>query len=842
MKFLRTVLPAALLFGVTTLLAADPAADRAEAAAAFDSGDYARAVQLYSRTRETAAASGDDQTWSADTMALARAYMRSGDPKQAQRLLAELTGRFPGFPTGNLPGEILVAEGRVKEAKAFFRQLMAANAADPAIRGEAELALCYLQMISGDKKELAEALRTLERLEKDARFAAEARLRRIFALIRAGREKEALDLADKTRLDSAPQRRRLEMLRLLALLNTGASDEFYAGWEKSRKDILPRPDKLAFDTLTAAAEKAEKSPHPERAKRYWEDAYGFADRDEVRRYVLRRLFNCCARVDAKEAVAVADRYAKIFPVSGVSGEALTERAEILTEAGNLLNNAGRYKEALAFFKMVADDSKMLPDKRRTAVMGAAVAAEKSGDQPLTKYYYESLIGATQTPRQQQESQKLYAEYLIRSGDLPGAERLLRGISGVTDPKLKDVIGKLLFQVLKEQKKFEDALREADGLRHSHDRSNAEFGEFYAAVMTDKLGRSAEARERYRGYCKNYPKGNFIKEARFTAAKLAEETGDYAAAAKEFFAYGEDYSKDPAAGSALFWALRSACRTGDREGAVKAFAAIQRVTGVGPEYYAAALQLSDFMRRNAAAAEALRLLDRLDRSKCLPYQAALLNLMRAKLLVANGMRDEAIAAAEQLLNDYPNESAAADAAYLAGELYLKGEKPAKALEMMLRARQLRPAGNFDDAAAARAADCRLGIYKADNSKQDELQKAAEEFERLANSESTDPNIRLMCKHKLGICRAKQNDPSKAVRAYGQTLEFAIELKRLGRAFEPRWCLRSAYEALQILLTCGWPDADQRGAEIIEKVRQLELPGGDREFDVVLTEFKKRCLKR
>jgi tetratricopeptide (TPR) repeat protein len=729
----------------------------------------------------------------------------------------------------------------MKEAKALFRKTAADPAAEAKSRGEAKLALSHLLLLSGGKKEAAEALAILAQLEKNEKFSAEARLTRIYALIRAGRPKEARKLAENSSFDAPRLRRRLTLLRLLALVHTGAADEFDAEWKKARNDIAPRPDRLALDTLDQAARQAVKGSHPERAAFYLNDAYGFADRDEVRRDVLRKLFNCCAAFDARQAAAAARRYAEVFPDPGDGGEASAERAEILIEAGRLLCAAGDHKAAMEFFKTVAADSKAPSAKRHAAAGDAALASETLNDHESAKRYFESHISTAQTPEELQSSQVFYAEYLIRRGDFAGAEKLLRGISEPADRKLKDRVGWLLVQSLSAQDKFAPALIEADLLRRSPDPKNAGFGEFYAALMTDKLGRGKEARERYFGYVGRFPDGEFVRAAKFSAAKLAEETGDHAAAAKEFFAYSEAFADDPNAGSALFWALRNGGLAGDLEIASKSFEALKRVAGVGPEYYAAALQLADFMSRKGGSAEALALLEAVDRSKCGGAEAAMLDLMRVRLLVACRRRDEAIAAAEQLLAEHPAESAAADAAFLAGDLYLARENPNKALELLQRAHQLRPSGAFGDVVAARLADCRLELYKSGGAQQD-LDAAAAEFERLADSAATDPHIRLMCRYKLGWCREKQGDPRAAVESWYQALLYAAELKRAGRIFDAKWCSRSAYSALNLLLTLPWPDADQRGAAILDAVKQLELPGGDAEFETVRREFNERYLNR
>ena len=146
----------------------------------------------------------------------------------------------------------------------------------------------------------------------------------------------------------------------------------------------------------------------------------------------------------------------------------------------------------------------------------------------------------------------------------------------------------------------------------------------------------------------------------------------------------------------------------------------------------------------------------------------------------------------------------------------------------------------EAVSARIAECRLELYKNGGSQQ-ELQAAAEGFERLADSASV-PAIRLMCKYKLGWCRERMNDPRAAYGAYHQALLYANTLKDARRPFDPKWCSRSAYAALNLLLTHRWPNADQMGAAIITLARALELPGGNAEFDAAQNEFNERFLNR
>ena len=160
--------------------------------------------------------------------------------------------------------------------------------------------------------------------------------------------------------------------------------------------------------------------------------------------------------------------------------------------------------------------------------------------------------------------------------------------------------------------------------------------------------------------------------------------------------------------------------------------------------------------------------------------------------------------------------------------------------MLRALELRRAGTFAEAVSTRIAECRLELYKASR-KPEDLQAAAADFARLADGAKS-PAIRLMCRYKLGWCLERKNDPQGAYTAYRQVLRQARRLKAEGRLFNPKWCSRSAYAALHLVLDRKWPNADQLGSAIIRDMRFLELPGGDAEVEAVEEEFKKRHLNR
>ena len=830
---LRNLLAAALLIsGVAAARAEEPSTERAMAAAAFAADDYRSAAELYARTRQAAEREGADAAWMADTLALARARLRLGDAAGARALLKEFSARFPAHDTGTLPGEILAAEGRLLEAEEFFVKLRDGSAEGSRLRGEAALALAHLQLRAN---EAASALEELTKLENYAELRREVRPLRVYAMIRAGRHEEALELIKKSSegefVPPLPQQP-MALLELLAQVRSGRLTGFGQRWDELRRDLRPHRDELVFELLSAAAELAEKSEYPEQAASYWRDAYQFAPDDEVRRDVLRKLFTHYAALqDARQAAETAKRYAGSFPDA-------SDRALLLTGAGRLLAKAGDHRAALELFQRVADDGELLAGERRDAARDAALTAEAVGDQGTARHFFNYYISSADSADLRQQAQIFYADYLCRRGDYAEAENQLRKVVGSPLRERADAAGRRLVQALMEQNKFDAALVEAKKLRSS------DFGAYHTACLTEKLGRKAEALKCYRAFIGKYRQSEFVRPARYAAALLALEAGDCAGAARDFRAYADDYPGDPYAGSALFWAVRASCLGGDADTAQTAFKGLS--PGAGPEYYAAALQLTEYLRLSKAPEEGLKIWDSLDLSRCGDAEAAPLHLVRARLLADCRRNDEALREAELVLDRYPASTVAADAAFLAGDLRFEAGDLTEAKAKLSKAYELRPAGVFGEAAAARVAECLMAQYQDSQRSEDAqklLREADKEFAWLAR-EATDPDIRLLSMFKLGWCREYLGETAEAVDAFHQTLLYARELKRAGRPFDPQWCVRGVQEALLLLLhgDDAPPDAMQRAERIIAAAKLLGLSGGDEQLEKLKNEFNERYMNR
>ena len=801
------------------------------AAEAFASGDYRNASLLYDRARELAQKDGDDNAWMENTVSLARSLLRSGDPEGARRLLNEFSRRFPAHSPGLLPGEILAAEGHISEAESFFRSLL--NSSDDRnTRDSARLALAYLQVRFGASAAALEELAKLE--DADAELRRKARLLRICALIRSGRTEEARKLASEsaTGFDPALPAARLKLLAMLADLRDGKIADFVQEWDKLRSDIRPYPDELAFEVLDTAARLSLKASQPARAALCWRDAYGFAESDDERRDVLRKLFNAYSSFDVGMAADTARRYAKYFP-------AATDRAQLLNGAGRLLAGSGDFRGAMELFSQVISDGELLPAERCDAARDAALAAEAVNDDAAARRHFNYLIGNADSTAGQNRELIFYAEYLLRRRDYAAAEKALRQASGSAVKELAEKAARLMIQALLPQKKFVPALAAAEKLKRSSNAENVEFGGFYAALLAEKLGRRAEARRQYLEFAERHKSGEFVREARFAAALLALEEGDNAAAAREFLAYAADYPKADAA-AALFWALRAYTLAGDAAGAEAAFDALASGPGAGKAYYAAALQLAEFLRSTGKSERGLKLLDGLDKSKCGDADSAALLLERARLYSACRRNADALKTAGELLERFPAVAVAADAAFLSGNLHADRGEYVEALAAFRRALELRPSGVFGEVARGRVGDCLLAIY-ASNQGESELDRAVEVFEKLSAGAEF-PTVRLQSLFKLGCALEYRGTRLKALDAYYQTLLYARTLRQRGIPFESSWCSRAAYAALRLLLDSGSPGRFQWGTRVMNAYRQLGLPEGNAEFEALKQEFTERYLNR
>ena len=114
---------------------------------AFSRGDYAGAVQFYSKALLYA----KDKRWNEDALLLARAQLRAGDVAGAEKTYAEYRKRNPegGNSAGMLPGELMLAAKNYSDAARYFSRL-GETSPDPELQCSARFAAAAAFAEAGD--------------------------------------------------------------------------------------------------------------------------------------------------------------------------------------------------------------------------------------------------------------------------------------------------------------------------------------------------------------------------------------------------------------------------------------------------------------------------------------------------------------------------------------------------------------------------------------------------------------------------------------------------------------------------------------------------------------------
>ncbi|UKI33823.1 MAG: tetratricopeptide repeat protein [Lentisphaeria bacterium] len=222
---------------------------------AFAAGDYRNAVNFYSSALTLSGA--NPELWSAAAVKLADARLRTGDVAGAKTLLAEFRRRFPASSAGLLPGEIMIAEHDYTGAEKFFNTL-AANSSDPELLCAAKFARAFSKLRQNRDLEAAFDFEEIETQNADLRrWAEQAHLARIYALIRAGKPEEAEKLLAAGKYRSA-EPEGYARLGLLSALKQGNFEQFRDHWPQQQEKYGDRPDPLMYELAVEGAALAEK--------------------------------------------------------------------------------------------------------------------------------------------------------------------------------------------------------------------------------------------------------------------------------------------------------------------------------------------------------------------------------------------------------------------------------------------------------------------------------------------------------------------------------------------------------------------------------------------------------
>lgn len=819
MKRFQTIGTAVLLLAAAaTLSAADAATELRMGDDAFAAGDYRNAVNFYSSALTLSEA--NPELWSAAAVKLADARLRTGDVAGAKTLLAEFRRRFPASSAGLLPGEIMIAEHDYTGAEKFFNTL-AANSSDPELLCAAKFARAFSKLRQNRDLEAAFDFEEIETQNADLRrWAEQAHLARIYALIRAGKPEEAEKLLAAGKYRSA-EPEGYARLGLLSALKQGNFEQFRDHWPQQQEKYGDRPDPLMYELAVEGAALAEKKGDLKFAETLLDAGFRLAGGDLERRNALRALINLQAKISPAAAADTILRGIEFFPEAG-------DRALLILRGARLLAESGEWKRAVELLVRITGDNRVPVMQRLEAAREASIAARHAGDRETAEKMLQYLTSQAETAYQREEGNYLLGEFYFQEKRIAQAIRHLREAIGKGNGKYADPARFLLLQCLLEQQAYKEAMPIAETLRSSTRPELAAAADYFRAQLLEKSGRRAEARSEYLKFLVAHPKSEYAPAALYSAAELAMELKQFKAAAAEFFRFAAENPKLPAAPPALFLAMQSAYFGRLSADTTRAVELLDRNYLDSPCTIEARLQLADYLRGDGDFERALALLDETEKrtgGKTPEIQAEVL-FNRARIHLARGSAAEAGKLLANLLSRYAASGGGADAALLAGNIDSDAGNYASALQHYRRARELRPTGLFAEICDGRIADCRYSLYSESLDRND-LNAATATYRKLAQ-ESGDPRLVLQSLYKLGKCLELGDESDAAIQTYERLLYLAADQKRHGIAPDPVWCGKAAYAAALAHLKAGTPAGARRALRVIDQFEALEFPPTGEDF--------------
>lgn len=457
MKRFQTIGTAVLLLAAAaTLSAADAATELRMGDDAFAAGDYRNAVNFYSSALTLSGA--NPELWSAAAVKLADARLRTGDVAGAKTLLAEFRRRFPASSAGLLPGEIMIAEHDYTGAEKFFNTL-AANSSDPELLCAAKFARAFSKLRQNRDLEAAFDFEEIETQNADLRrWAEQAHLARIYALIRAGKPEEAEKLLAAGKYRSA-EPEGYARLGLLSALKQGNFEQFRDHWPQQQEKYGDHPDPLMYELAVEGAALAEKKGDLKFAETLLDAGFRLAGGDLERRNALRALINLQAKISPAAAADTILRGIEFFPEAG-------DRALLILRGARLLAESGEWKRAVELLVRITGDNRVPVMQRLEAAREASIAARHAGDRETAEKMLQYLTSQAETAYQREEGNYLLGEFYFQEKRIAQAIRHLREAIGKGNGKYADPARFLLLQCLLEQQAYKEAMPIAETLRSS----------------------------------------------------------------------------------------------------------------------------------------------------------------------------------------------------------------------------------------------------------------------------------------------------------------------------------------------------------------------------------------
>ncbi len=309
----------------------------------------------------------------------------------------------------------------------------------------------------------------------------------------------------------------------------------------------------------------------------------------------------------------------------------------------------------------------------------------------------------------------------------------------------------------------------------------------AAEAREKAGRWLEAARDYEEVLALKPAEDVAALAMFERADCLARAGDEAAARAGFERVLKDFPKTPQAAGAMFWLAQQHFNHKEWTGAQKLFATVPQ-RWPGHQLADSALLLAARAASNRQAyKEARDILEELLKNPAYrnsPWRAEA-RVLEGDSLSEEGKFAEALLVFESVARDFPNTPQA-------------------------------------DAALGREGDCHysLATEVPANPKLERYQQAIVVFQQVLNSLTASPALKSQARYKIGKCREKLGETTKALDSY---LEVLYDTDDQGRIVaEPVWFSRAGFDAGELLESQGrWAEA----AKVYQWLIKSSFPCGE-----------------
>ena len=759
---------------------------------AMGKGDFDNAVDYFS---SALARPGLDRKQRGDIiLKLVRAQLYGGNVDAAAMLMKQFENEYPERYAGLIQGEILQKTGKTKEAKSFFSDLFGRsdNSLD-----KSEI-LYRLAEVEIAEREYQQAKDHLDQLLKinDEKWVAQAKLTKIFVLIRNGEYPAASQALDEFESDgNTPPGGafRSKTLRLLLTAEIGDAEKFLQLWSDFSKSYAPAGNQIITEALGKVAQHLIKDGKKVEAESILESSLSWQILDSDRQDTMRDIMalQTAESGDADAAASTAEKYQELFPHA-------EDRIDMINRAADKLYRSDKFDRALEFYLQVGRDAATPKKIAVSALRNAAKTAEKLDKRDLEKTIYQELIQLDQDVVEMRKDRIEFGEFLYNIGEFDEAVKVLENVSG--DESAERLLTLAAFSAGEKA----IARRVATQLSNSKDPQSAGFGLYYLARLAEDEGDFSGARERYLQYVREYAAdAPFTDEAGFRAALLGWKSGidDKALELEEF---AKNNPKSANAPNALLVAIQ-AKRGLDETRAV--FNVMKENYPGSPELKSAVLillqQLIQYRDRDGFFA----LLNESEKWFSAAQESAEYGLV--KLYGINAF--DGAAAAEpygnELMQKYPAKDFP-EITYFCGNIEAVLGKYEKALECFRSVVEYRPAGQIFFYASGRRADMELELALA-NKDNAALERAKDIYDTLSKeSLGTDTEIKIESTYKLAFCQELSGDKSKALKSYKEVLIIAEDMRNRGIAPQEVWCVRAICRAVKILI-------DQRPPNYINK---------------------------